>query len=478
MVERYGLWKKVIFPAKTILFPCAARSSVPSLPMHKRFLMVCGLAACLFHGSPSFAQDEAAEEEMPPDAPSASIPEPEDSPYKTVLVLARALELIRQDYVDGSQVSYRDLLYGAMRGMLSSLDPHSQFMEPAGFEEMKNDTESQFGGLGIEISTKNDILTIVTPMEGGPGAKAGLMPNDQIIKIDGQSTEKMSVADSVAKLRGKPGEKIVLTIARPATKEVKEFTIQRDVIHYDTVKDATVLDMELTGDFKIGYVRVLQFAEPTASELAEKLDKLESEGIEALILDLRNNPGGLLNSAVDVCGEFLPPNTMVVFTDGRTESSRRYFRTAAKTKKDRKYPVAVLINHNSASGSEIVAGALKDLNRAVLVGETTFGKGSVQSVLPLPDGSAMRFTTAKYYTPGKQVIHEHGVAPHIRSTLSPEAEGALFSRRNTANLTAQEKRDLARFKDTQLDRAVDALKGVMIFSAKKEAPPVEGKNQG
>jgi carboxyl-terminal processing protease len=396
----------------------------------------------------------------------------EDSAYANVQVWTRALELIRQDYVDDKKISYRDLTYSAMRGMLSSLDPHSQFMEPDDFKSMEDDTNSEFGGLGVVVSMKEGSITIVSPMEGSPGFKVGLLPGDRILKINGASTDKMELSDAVQMLRGQVGQKVTLTVFRPSTKEIRDFAIERAVIKVDSVKDARLLDHAMTGDFKIGYVRITQFNKPTAEELSSKLDELEGQGMQALVLDLRYNPGGLLNSAVDVCGQFLPPHTVVVSTEGRAASQKHSYDTGEKTR-DRKYPLSILINGNSASGSEIVAGALKDLNRAILVGETTFGKGSVQSVIQLPDGSALRLTTAKYYTPGRQVIHEHGVTPNIRATFTSEQERQLYLQRKEEEPGDLEKKELANFHDTQLERAVDALKGVMIY-AERVAPAPKG----
>jgi carboxyl-terminal processing protease len=307
----------------------------------------------------------------------------------------------------------------------------------------------------------------VSPMEDTPGFKAGILPGDQIVKIDGQPTEKMELNDAINKLRGQPGEKVTLTVFRVATREYKDFTIVRENIKVASVKEARLLPPEQAGEFKIGYARITQFNVPTAEELGRKLDDLEKQGMQAFILDLRYNPGGLLNSAVDVAGQFLPPNQLVVSTEGRVPSQSKVYTTSATQKPRPRFPVAVLINNGSASGSEIVAGALKDLNRAILVGETTFGKGSVQSVIQLQDGSALRLTTAKYFTPSKQVIHEHGVAPTIRATLSPEQERLLMLQRREDMLDEDVKKQLAGFRDTQLDRAVDALKGVMIYAERK-----------
>ena len=392
--------------------------------------------------------------------------EKDDSGYASIAVFARAMQLVRQDYVDEKKVSYEALTHAAMRGMLGDLDPHSQFMEPRDFKGMQDDTNSRFGGLGVVVSQREGALVIVTPMEDTPGFRAGLLPNDQIIKIDGQSTEKMDLGEAIDLLRGEPGKKVTLTILRPATKEIKDFAMVRENIKVASVKDAKILPAELGGEFKVGYVRITQFNVPTAEDLAKKLDELEKQGMQALVLDLRYNPGGLLNSAVDVAGLFLPPKTLVVSTKGRVPSQSRDYKTADTTKQRPRYPLAILTNTGSASGSEIVAGALKDLNRAILVGETTFGKGSVQSVIQLQDGSAMRLTTAKYYTPSLNVIHEHGVAPTIRATMTPEQERMLMLLRREDSMSEPERKELANFRDPQLDRAVDALKGVMIYAEK------------
>ena len=396
----------------------------------------------------------------------AKIDKDEDNAYANIALIARALQLIRQDYVDGKKITYRDLTYGALRGMLNALDPHSQFMEPEIFKEMQDDTRSRYDGLGLVVSTRDGALTVVTAMDGGPAAKAGLLTGDVIVKINGRATEKMQVSDAVSMLKGRPNDKITLTILRPTNREVKDFVLTRTEIKVESVKDVRMITTEPNGGgYKIGFVRITQFNEPTAEDLAKKLDDLQKQGMQALVLDLRNNPGGLLNSAVDVCAQFVTPGTMVCYTDGRAPSANRIYRTSTSSKPRLDFPIAVLINNGSASGAEIVAGALKDLNRAILVGERTFGKGSVQSVIQMPDNSALRLTTAKYFTPSRQVIHEHGIEPNIRSVLSPEQERALIIRRNADTLTEAERHEADGIKDPQLDRAVDALKGMMIYRA-------------
>ncbi len=396
----------------------------------------------------------------------------EDNGYSQISIFAKTLELIRQDYVDGNKTSYHDLITAAMKGMLSSLDPHSQFMDPNDFRDMQDDTRSRFNGLGIEVSMKNGLPTVITAMEDTPAAKAGVLSGDQILRINGISTERMDLQDAINVLRGPAGRKVTLTLLRPSTKEIKDYILERAEIKVQSVKGAKLLDAELTGPFKIGYIRLIQFNEPTSDELSKALDELQKQGMQALILDLRNNPGGLLNSAVDVCAQFLPPNTKVVSTQGRVASQQHDYSTSGAKKERPNFPMVLLINEGSASGAEIVAGALKDLHRAILIGETTFGKGSVQNVMQLPDGSAVRFTTAKYYTPSKQVIQGNGVIPNIRVAMTAEEERSLFALRNAGNIKSEDEKNIVKSKDPQMRRAIDALKGVMIY-AQENAPKAE-----
>jgi carboxyl-terminal processing protease len=431
--------------------------------MKKRFLfgMVAILVATnLFLGIKVFQARAAADDKD------------KESAYANVALMTRVMEIVRKDYVEGENVSYKDLTYNALKGMLSSLDPHSQFMEPDSFDDMRSETEGQFGGIGIQIGIKDNIITIIAPMEDTPGFRVGLMPGDKIIAVDGTSTDKMTLPDAVKLLRGKPGTEVTLRILRTKLKEVKDVKIVREIIKVDSVKDVKMLDE------KIGYVRVTQFNGPTDEEFEKALQSLEKQGMEALVIDLRNNPGGLLESAVEIAGKFLPKNEMIVYTEGRQVERRIY--NAKGNDRHPNYPIVVLINNGSASGSEIVAGALQDLKRAVLVGETTFGKGSVQSVLPLPDGSAIRLTTAKYYTPGRKVIHEKGVSPDILVPVSEEDQRALIiqrARETWGDIGLDEelekeakKLDPAKpIRDVQLDRAVDLLKGIKVYHTRSKA---------
>lgn len=424
--------------------------------------MILPLLACLLFGvfPAAFAQEaQPAKSE-------------EDNGYAQISIFAKALELIRQDYVDQNKTSYHDLINAAMKGMLSSLDPHSQFMDPDDFRDMQDDTRSRFNGLGIEVSMKNGLPTVIAAMEDTPAAKAGVLSGDQILRINGISTERMDLQDAINVLRGPAGAKLMLTLLRPSTKEIKEYTLQRAEIKIQSVKGARLLDPEFAGPFKIGYIRLVQFNEPTADELSKALDELQKQGMQALIFDLRNNPGGLLNSAVDVSAQFLPPNTKVVSTQGRVASQQHDYSTSGAKKERPNFPMVVLINEGSASGAEIVAGALKDLHRAVLVGETTFGKGSVQNVMQLPDGSAVRFTTAKYYTPSKQVIQGNGVTPNIRVAVTADQERSLSALRNSGNMRPEDEKSIIKTRDPQMLRAIDALKGVMIY-AQENAPKAQ-----
>jgi len=388
--------------------------------------------------------------------------EEREEAYRNIGLFTRALEQIRGSYVDADKVSYDDLIEGAIRGMMATLDEHSHYLDVDAYQDMQDDTRGQFGGLGIVITMKDDALTIVSPMEDTPGFRAGLQSDDRILEIDGETTEGITLAESVKKLRGEPGTEVWLKYLRPRTQDVQEVTIERADISVASVKDARMLEDG------IGYLRVTQFNEPTADALQEKLDELSGQGMRALVLDLRNNPGGLLRSAIEVSQKFLPSRKVIVTTRGRTFGDDQVYRAGGR---DRlvDLPMVVLVNGGSASASEIVAGALQDHRRAVLVGEKTFGKGSVQSVMQLEDDSALRLTTARYFTPADRMIHEQGIEPDILAPMSPEDWRALMILRAREENPLDEtelSEDDKTVEDVQLNRAVSVLKGVLIFSAK------------
>ena len=413
---------------------------------------------------------KAAEPEKKSAKPTARKRNDEESGLEQIELFTRVLELVREGYVDPEKTSYERLINSALEGMLADLDPHCQFMHPKVFEQLQQNTGSTYEGVGITISFRNEILSIVTVREDGPAARAGVLPGDQILKINNALTEKLSMAEAISQLKGKPGQTLKLTLRRPSNRDLIEVEMVREIIQETTVKDIGMLDFEQTRPYKIGYARLLQFSEPSAEELGNALDKLEAEGMQAFVLDLRNNPGGLLNSAVDICGEFLPANTLVLTTEGRPGSGLvKPYRTSKDRPRERIYPLAILSNHSSASGSEVVAGALQDLKRAIIIGETSFGKGSVQSVRPIGAGSAIRMTTAKYYTPSRRTIHENGVIPNIVAAITPDEESQLMSWWTRDRLPPAERKELEEnFEDRQLTRAVDAMKGALIYTGADE----------
>ena len=402
-----------------------------------------------------------------------------DSAYPSLELFSYVMEKVRKDYVDGSKLTYQELVYGALKGMLNTLDPHSEFMEPEKYKELQNDTQGAFGGLGIVISMKDKFVTVVFPMEDTPGLKAGILSGDRIVKIDGRSTEKpgspdaVILQDAVKKLRGEPGSEVTITIFRPSSVKTRDYTLTRAVINIDMVKDINSKKEFPIGDNKIGYVRLVQFGEKTSDDLEVALKKLKGQGMQGLILDLRWNPGGLLEQAVDVCEKFLPRGELVVTTEGRNASQTSVRKAMGRGDELRNMPVVVLVNLGSASASEIVAGCLQDLKRAIVLGEKTFGKGSVQSILPLQDGSALRLTTAKYYTPSHKVIHEEGITPDIVVPVTDEEERDILLQRTPGGIESLEEKDRERVghaRDPQLDRAMDLLKGITLFTQRAPAP--------
>lgn len=372
---------------------------------------------------------------------------------------AQVLKLIRKDYVDEGKIDYEHLIEGALNGMLASLDRFSSFIPPDEFAKMREETEGEFGGIGVVISIKNDVLTVIAPMEGTPGMKAGIMANDQVIKIDNQDTADLSLDQCVNLIKGAPGTTVTLMIFRPETKETKTFTIERAVIELTTVKNSAVLEGG------IGYVRITQFNEKTSPSLGAELKALRQKDIQGLILDLRNNPGGLLTSAIEVSSQFIPEGQLIVFTEGRRESLRQDF-LSLSGEKFPDIPVVTLINESSASAAEIVAGCLQDYGRALIVGEKSFGKGSVQSIVELDDQSAVRLTTAKYYTPSKRVIHEHGIEPDFIVDITDDESHKLALQRSRAEgLEAPPESPEPPIEDRQLARAKEIIKGVVAMSA-------------
>ena len=401
----------------------------------------------------------------------AQAAEQDDVRYQNMELFTRVLERVRRDYVDGDKLTYKELVYSALKGMLNSLDPHSEFMDAEKYNELKNDTEGAFGGLGISIGMRDNFLTVIAPMEDTPAFKAGILPGDRIIKIEGKSTEKLSLPDAVKRLRGAPGSDVNITVLRPSSGQARDIKLTRAEIKVNTVKDINGKREFPLGDGKIGYIRLTQFGEQTTAELDDALKKLDKQGMQALILDLRDNPGGLLDQAAKVCEKFLPKSQLIVSTEGRHSEERSEYRSSGRGAHPT-LPLVILVNNGSASASEIVAGCLQDTtaagaSRAIILGEQTFGKGSVQKILPLQDGSALRLTTAKYYTPSHKVIHEKGITPDILVPMTVEEEEALFLRRNPGGietLPEEQREKVMGVHDIQLERAMDVLKGITLYA--------------
>ncbi|MBF0388123.1 MAG: S41 family peptidase [Candidatus Omnitrophica bacterium] len=325
--------------------------------------------------------------------------------YSQVELFSYVLTTVQSEYV--VEKKPKDLIYGALTGMVGALDPHSQFLPPDDYKDLKTETEGKFGGLGIEITTRDGLLTIVTPIEDTPAWRAGLKAGDRIVKIEKKITRDMTLSEAVKQLRGKPGTKVHITILRESEFKVHEYDIVREVIHVQDVKEPAILED------KIAYVRLVEFREDSYEQIYASLKKLKDQGATSLIFDVRNNPGGLLNVAIKISEMFLPEGLTIVSTKGR-HSAQDSISMSKNTKHEfTDWPIVVLINEGSASGSEILAGALKDNKRAVILGAKSFGKGSVQSVIPLPDGSGLRLTTSKYFTPSGVCIHDIGIMPDI-----------------------------------------------------------------
>ncbi len=408
---------------------------------------------------------------MLPQALTAATPEKQgegaELPLQQLQLLAEVYARIKRDYVE--EVDDAELFHAAVRGMLTELDPHSDYLDPEAFAELQAGTRGEFGGLGLEVGMEDGFIKVIAPIDDTPASRAGIQAGDLITRLDGRPVKGLSLGEAVKKLRGEPGTTIELTVAREGADRPLTFTLERAVIQVRSIRHRTL-------EPGYGYIRISQFQERTASDLRKALDELQKEAdgaLNGLILDLRNNPGGVLNTAVGVADAFLAGGK-IVYTEGRLESARLEFE-ASPIDLAHGAPMVVLINRGSASGSEIVAGALQDHDRAVLMGQATFGKGSVQNVVQLQDGSAMKLTTARYYTPAGRSIQAEGIVPDIELELLRLAEVEDERRPVEADLERHLEREavderpevsaaaaLAR-EDYALFAALNLLKGVHVF---------------
>jgi carboxyl-terminal processing protease len=398
--------------------------------------------------------------------------------YEELKVFTDVLGLLQKEYVE--ETNSKDLMYGAIKGMLETLDPHSAFMPPNMYKEMQEETKGRFEGLGIEITAKEGVLTVVSPIEDTPAFKAGILAGDQILKIDGDSTKNLTLMDSVKRMRGPKGTQVTITIMREGFTKPREFTLTRDVIPVRSVRHELL-------EKQYGYIRLSQFQEKTEGELDKALKTLEEESkgsMKGLVLDLRNNPGGLLDQAVKVADRFIESG-LIVSMEGRREDQKMKFLAHSQGTIAR-YPLIVLVNGGSASASEIVAGAIQDHGRGILVGTQTFGKGSVQTIFPLKDGSGLRLTTARYFTPNGRSIQAKGIIPDIIVKPSlPEEEKVIpppklpmekdlerhliETEKGLPKEKEKPKKEEAKEKkpsDPQLERALELLKSWGIFKNK------------
>ena len=385
--------------------------------------------------------------------------------YENLRLFTEVLSIVQSQYVD--EVAVKDIIYSAIKGTLRGLDPHSSFLDAEMYREMQVETSGVFGGLGIEITLRDDVLTVVSPIDGTPAYRVGIQSGDRIVKIEGLTTKDMQLTDAVKRMRGKPGTKIIISIMREGFTEPKDFEITREQIHVQSVR-AVLLEPG------IEYIRLRQFQEQTAQDMEAALDKFTKNGkIQGLVLDLRNNPGGLLTSAVEVSERFIEAGKLVVYTEGRVRNQNMRFQANAKRVYS-DFPIVVLVNQGSASASEIVAGALQDHGRAVVLGTQTFGKGSVQTIIPLSDGSGLRLTTAKYFTPKGRSIHGKGLTPDIIvevpkvTAAAAPAEQPASGKPSGQTVDTKTQDDLKR--DPQLQRALDLLKAMRILDRTRPTP--------
>jgi len=398
--------------------------------------------------------------------------------YENLQIFSDVLDIVKENYVQ--EVDDKELVEGAISGMLRTLDPHSSYLDPDAYKELQVETKGSFGGIGIEITIRDGFLTVVSPLEGTPAYELDIQAGDQILRVDGEPTKEMTLMEAVKKMRGPKGTKVVLTIMREEFTKPQDFVITRATIAIRSVRSKTL-------EPGYGYTRLSQFQSSTARDLRKEIAKLEQENkpLKGLILDLRNNPGGLLDQAVKVSDEFLNEG-LIVYTGGRLKSQDMRFEAHMNTR-PHSYPIVVLVNEGSASAAEIVAGALQDHKRAVVVGVKTFGKGSVQTVMPLRNGAALRLTTAIYYTPSGRSIQAKGIEPDIVvERVLPEkmesgeskaireqdlqnhmggGEEELSDSKPDAAEQTELKKQLAR--DNQLARALDVLKSWEILSQMK-----------
>ncbi|MEO1834341.1 MAG: S41 family peptidase [Akkermansiaceae bacterium] len=395
-----------------------------------------------------------AQEEAPP--PTAILPD-DGMGYQHIERFIKVLETVRQNHPDGDKLDYERLINHALEGMLDSLDKFSGFYHPETYAYIRDeDRQPEVPGLGITLAKSQDFLTVTAVRLDSPAFKAGIVAGDRIHKIGARDAGKLSLALALTTLAGRPGETVKLSMWRRTDHEHYEASLLRTVIKKVAVADAMLLQQGRSKN--VGYLRLTEFTAPSHRELEAALDELEDKGMRSLILDLRGNPGGLLHVSVAILGEFVPPSTEVVFTKGRNPAHNSPpMKTLDRKRKKREYPLAILIDRGSASASELVSGALQDLKRATIVGETSYGKGSVQHIMAQPGGTALRLTIAKYHTPSGRTPHEIGITPDLVVKISDSDRENLALFRRRTNLTPTESKTLQAWNDPVVEAAIKAL---------------------
>jgi len=383
---------------------------------------------------------------------------PDRERERNVRYFRDVLTTVKENYAEDTKAGYGELTPSALRGMLGELDPHSEFLTADEFAETEEELSNEFSGVGIQVEQRDGRILVICPIAGTPAERAGVRRGDQLVKIDGQALENPTLDKTVRLIRGKPDTEVQITMYRASQARELEFRLKRQKIVMNSVRNVA---RRADG---IGYLQITQFSDHTGREFAQALEQLEKPGLRALVIDLRNNPGGLLDAAIDVCDQFFDRDELVAYTQGRKPESREDFLATGRHPK-RSYPVAILVNGGTASAAEIVSGAMRDTKRAFIVGERTFGKGSVQSVIELQNGEGLRLTTARYYTPSGVTVHERGVTPHVEIEMSADDESKLRLQQSRTDLAAPaEFADRFGFepvKDVQLDAATEVLTGVL-----------------
>ncbi|MFQ5912263.1 MAG: S41 family peptidase [Nitrospinota bacterium] len=423
--------------------------------------LVVGVLSVFLIGGTAVAQEKTKQEKT-----ALSV-------YEELKTFAEVLSYLKANYVEA--VEDRELIRGAIRGMLQTLDPHTSFMPPEIFQETRVETRGKFGGLGIEITIRGGVLTIIAPIDGTPADRAGLKAGDLIVRVEGEPTKDMTLLDAVRKMRGKPGTEVTISILREGWTEPRDFTLVRELIRIHSVSHRKLGD-------GVGYLRIRTFSQDTGREVRKGLQALEGDSLKGLVLDLRNNPGGLLQEAVAVTDQLVGEGSLLVYTKGRDPEQNMRFHSRGENGHLR-FPVVVLVNGGSASASEIVAGALQDLGRAVLLGTLTFGKGSVQTLYSLSDGSGLRLTTGRYFTPNGRQIQGRGLTPDIIVEVDAPAKprerrprlkekdlkGSLEGQDDPESVpgvsrpSPRRQAPVAKTGDPQLDRAIELLRSWDIF---------------